>query len=384
MGNFFKKVKDNRKANLPTILLFTITFILQSVPVGIGMLFAVGMSTDSGVESLSVYILEDLISLISMAFLLPLFLLIVCGQWIPLAIMFCSRKKVKYNIKLYLILLFIQCLPFNIMLIGLHANTSLEYRNERINEIQINNGKIVAGTTMYDLLSRYLELDNIDDIRDMAKQDKLVLSYDYIYITDYLDYIGYKSREGYSERITSIYNQDFPKIDHVEINKYILSYLDMVSQFIDLDMTVEEVHNKIKGFMNKKIEHSALDDRSVDDDLEYSLPLIIAYENINILEKATREHLDDKDADLILKTGLDSSKYRVKMFVEGNSQEYQYGQENPIKNRRLYKKYCHMIDNLKNEDILTKDKVINTITSFSKKNNLDLENDNLNKLQILL
>lgn len=380
MKNFIKKIISKIKTFSPTVILFLITFTL-TLPINLGLFIAVAMSTDSGMNSLSIYILRDLAALVTALFL-PFITLIIFGHFIPIIIMLLLRKKVKFSIKLYLLLLLIQSLPFSFMMFGLHANTSLSYREERINEIKIEKGEIVEGTDMYNLLARYLELDNIKDVENMARQDKLILSYDYIYIRDYLDYIDFVSDDEFLEMATSIYNKEFPDISYIRMNKYMNLYLDMVNEFIDKNMSIKDVHNKIKMFMNKKINHYASDNRNIDDDLEYSVPLIVTYENINILNRAQKEYDNSEHEDIIFKGNLGYSQSRVELFVKGKAYNYQYGENETIKDNKIYVDYCQMIDDLRNEDLLTKEKVIDTIKAFSEKHNLNLENDILNKLQI--
>lgn len=121
-------IKKNIKNNMATLKLFLISATLQ-LPVHLGVFLVVGMSTDSGMNEMSVYKVGDLFCLIFMSFI-PIFLFIIYGQFIPLLIIVNSRlkemknksKDKKYNMKLYMILLIIQSAPYILMLFALHSN----------------------------------------------------------------------------------------------------------------------------------------------------------------------------------------------------------------------------------------------------------------------
>ena len=86
----------------------------------------------------------------------------------------------------------------------------------------------------------------------MAKQDELIYSYEYKYISDYLDFTKYQSREKTLEKVLKIYKQDFPNDDYITFNKSIFDYLDMIDKFINEDLTIEDVYEDINRFMKKK------------------------------------------------------------------------------------------------------------------------------------
>ena len=384
MKTFFRKIKTILKNNSKTLLIFIAAFIV-SLPINIGLLLVVGMSTDSGMNEFSVYILKDLLYLISVS-LIPAFMLVIFAHLLPLFLMLCfnKSKKIKFNIGLYLILVALQALPYSAILFQLHSNFSLDYRAERINEIKIENGEIVEGTFMYELLSRYLKLNNLDDIRDMVKQDQLVLSYEYSYITNYLDYIDYLSEEDALKKALKIYNQDFPEDRHyITFDRFTFLYLDMIKEFEDPNITVEEVHNKVNSFMGKNMSYNPHDGRTIDDDLEYSLPLIISYENTRILERISKGFSDKQTEQVVLETRLQDALFRVTNFVNGNSYDYQYGEDIQIKDSELYKEYCVLLTALLIDEELTPDKVSEKLNDFNKKHSLDSNNENLKQLQIL-
>lgn len=130
MGVFLQRIKDKIKLNKSTLLFTIIMFILLS-PLSFGLWIMISITHAE--NSLSVYLLGNLIFLVSQVFF-PFIILIVSGHWISFALM--SLKKNKYNMRLYLVLLLIQSLPLGFMFASLEANTSLEYKNERINEIK--------------------------------------------------------------------------------------------------------------------------------------------------------------------------------------------------------------------------------------------------------
>ena len=144
-------IKKNIKNNMATLKLFLISATLQ-LPVHLGMFLVVGMSTDSGMNEMSVYKVGDLFCLIFMSFI-PIFLFIIYGQFIPLLIIVNSRlkemknksKDKKYNMKLYMILLIIQSAPYILMLFALHSNFDIDYRKERISQIKWERGEMVEG-----------------------------------------------------------------------------------------------------------------------------------------------------------------------------------------------------------------------------------------------
>ena len=144
-------IKKNIKNNMATLKLFLISATLQ-LPVHLGMFLVVGMSTDSGMNEMSVYKVGDLFCLIFTSFI-PIFLFIIYGQFIPLLIIVNSRlkemknksKDKKYNMKLYMILLIIQSAPYILMLFALHSNFDIDYRKERISQIKWERGEMVEG-----------------------------------------------------------------------------------------------------------------------------------------------------------------------------------------------------------------------------------------------
>lgn len=389
MKIFLQKIKNIVKNNILTLALFIISNILQ-VPVHFGMFLAVGMSTDSGMNEMSVYIIRDLLSLICMLFM-PIIMFIILGQFIALIIIIVTsrldkkkNKSKKFNIKFYIILLIVQSAPYSSMLFNLHSNFDIDYRQERILEIKRDKGEIVEGTLLYDLCIRYLNLNDISDVKEMAKQDALIYSYEYKYISDYLDFIEYQSREKTLEKVLKIYEQDFPNDDYIIFNKSIFEYLDMIDKFIDEDIAIEDVYKNINKFMKKNIKFNPGDGRSTIDDLNYSLPIIITYENIRVLSALNNEYADDKYDKNKIKEMLKDSLDRVIYYVDTNSYYYQYGKETQLKDSLIYKQYCDIVNNLISMDYLNPRIINERLGWINEDFKLDLKNPKLLDLQILI
>lgn len=156
MVSFLQDIKKNIKNNMATLKLFLISATLQ-LPVHLGVFLAVGMSTDSGMNEMSVYKLGDLFYLICMSSFIPIFLFIIYGQFIPLLIIVNSRlkemknksKDKKYSMKLYMILLIIQSTPYILMLFALHSNFDIDYRKESISQIKWEREEMMEGYDKY-------------------------------------------------------------------------------------------------------------------------------------------------------------------------------------------------------------------------------------------
>lgn len=388
MKIFLQKIKNIVKNNISTLVLFIISNILQ-FPVHFVMFLAVAMSTDSGMNEMSVYIIKDLLSLICILFM-PIIVFIIFGQFIALIIIVTSRldkkknKSKKFNIKFYIILLMVQSAPYSSMLFGLHSNFDIGYRQERILEIKRGKGEIVEGTLLYDLCIRYLNLDDISNVKEMAKQDELIYSYEYKYISDYLDFTKYQSTEKTLEKVLKIYKQDFPNDDYITFDKSIFDYLDMIDKFINEDLTIEDVYEDINRFMKKNIKFNPHDGRGTVGDLNYSLPIIITYENIRVLNALNNEFDDDKYDENKIKEMLKDSLDRVVYYVDTNSYYYHYGKEAQLKDSLIYKQYCDIVNNLISMDYLNPRIINERLGWINEDFELNLKNPKLLDLQILM
>lgn len=374
------KVKKLLKCCMPTLCYFIVlSMLFFFLPLMLFLL--IGMSTDAGMNSLSIYVLEDVLNLIGV-FFMP-FITIGLFYGIPGIVMFIFRRKLKFNLIVYVILMFLYSLPFGVMVVSVHGNTSLEYKVEREKEILIRKGYIIEGTDWFDICNRYLSTDDLGTIRSLLELDSTVLSYDYRYISDYMDYIKFIDVKIAMKRLEDYYGVDYIDDSYIVFDKSLLELSEILNTFrCKSDLTVDEVHNKLTEFISGK-SNTKGDGLTIDDDLNRTIPLMVTFENIKLLGDASK--LSDKSAymqNLVLKSEIGFTLNRVESFVKGNAYDYQYGDTITIEDDKLYKEYTDKLNMLLEEDNLTVDYVQSVLKGVNSRYGLDIEDRELNDMQI--
>lgn len=374
------KIKSILSKCMPTLFYFIIlSAIFFFLPLGLFLM--VGMSTDAGANTYSIYILEDVLGLL-FAFFMP-FIMLAMFYGIPGLILFLFRKKINFSLLLYTLFVFLYSLPFGVMMLYAHGNTSLEYKVERQKEIKIEKGCIIEGTELYDICNRYLSTNDINTIKSLLELDSTVLSYDYRYITDYMDYIEFTDEKLAMKRIEGYYGVEYIDDTHITFNKSLLKLSKIINELrLKDDITVEKVHSKLEEFISGKANKS-LDPYGVVDDLYRTIPLMVTFENIKLLNDASSvEGKSEYMQDLLLKTEIGFTLYRVKYYVEGKAYNYQYGDKVTIESDKLYLSYIDLLEELLEEDNLTVDYVRDRLISYSDKNGLKVKDRELNAMQV--
>lgn len=372
-------MKNNTEDNNynPTKRMFSIGFML-SIPIQFFLFFIIAMGAAEKTTGLSFYIAEDVQQLIGL-FFAPIIALLIPHALIMFIMIFTDGSS-KSNFKKYVALVLMNALPYSFILVGIHGDSSAYTRDEKIKKAQIKEGLIVPGTDIHSLLSRYLEVSNIKHVKDIVEQDKFMFSPEYMCISYYLDNIRYSDEKDSIKKANSLFEKEFPDID-VEITSTVLSYLDMVKEFTSSEITLDEIHKKVQEFMGKKINHH---ESRIDVSCDELVYYIINYESINILKN--NEISGDNDS--LLRENLIESRKRLYLSSEKEWYRCEIEDKNTertiLESSEIFKEYYDLISNLLNESYLTKSKISASIKDFSEKHSLDLENDNLEKLQVLL
>lgn len=140
-----QRIKRFLKDSVTTLCYFIgVSVLMPFLP--IGLLLMVGMSTDSGMNSLSIYIMGDIFQLLLMS-LIP-FMCLGIFYVVPGIVLFVinTTKKIGFSFKYYTLFVLLYSLPFGGMLFGLHGNFDIAYKEERNKQILIANNHIIDGT----------------------------------------------------------------------------------------------------------------------------------------------------------------------------------------------------------------------------------------------
>lgn len=378
-----KKILKIFKENKPTLILF-IVFGILFIPIHYGMIMMIGMSTDSAMNEYSVFLPKDLLNLIFIGYT-PFIVFVLFGQCIPLIIILYNLKKSKiFNLKLYIVLLLIQSLPYSALICSLHANTSWSYALEKIERVTRKPGTIHKDMVVYKLCDRYRNLDNISDVKEMAKQDKLINSYEYKYISEYLSYIDYQYMPDSLAKVLTIYNQDYPNSSYIIFDKIMFEYLEMIDKFINEDLEIKDVHNDVDEFLKKNISYNPDDSRNEQDNLNYSLPIIITYETIKIIRVLDDESADEEYDSVKIKKELEYSLYRVKQYVEIHSDDHPDEDGTQLRDSELYIQYCKVLDGLIKLGYFKPETIKDNLNIVIRNFELDVKNPKLVQLQVLM
>lgn len=198
-----------------------------------------------------------------------------------------------------------------------------------------------------------------------------------------MDYIKFTDIDLAMRRLEEYYSVKYIDDSYIVFDKSLLKLSGMLNTYrLQEDVDVWELHKDINAFIGGKRNNRG-DSYDTVGDLERTIPLIIAYESIKLMGDVGRLG-DDSEyiQDLVLKSEIGFTLTRLDMFIKGNAYDYQYGEDTTIEDNVLYREYKALMEGLKEVEKLSIGVLSEELKDFSLKNNLDLDNRELNAMQV--
>lgn len=316
------------------------------------LLAMLALSTDSGTNSQSVYILKDF----SFLFIFSLFIgcIAIIPHLITLSLFKKSMKKDWFFKKLYICLTVIVFLFCFGVAFSIHGSFSKEVYNERVLEIKEDKGFITDRSYIYNLCTKYLEFDNEKEIRTHIKKDKISLDKDFDEIVGRIHVIT-------NTDFNEIYNKlNINKTEIIRENPQREMILNVFNDFENNKLNINEFKNELNIVLQSKIKKQEYNPNQEKYALKISIETDLVYLNMNINSKNHKGELDY----------INWLTESLKIWLED---EYDYNSK--LVNSEIYKDYMSMLSKYNSlEDLQV------SIQNFSEKYDLNYKNEVTNEI----
>lgn len=277
------------------------------------LLVMLAMSTDSGVKSLSVYILKDFTFLFAFSTILGLM-----GVLPHIIVFFFLKKKEFLSKKLYLFLGISLFLIIFASTFDTHGNFSKEMYEERILEIREEEGFITEKSFTYKLCHRYLQYNDKEQIKIQIKNDKIMLDKNFDEIIGRINVI---EKIEYDE---IYYRLNINREEVVRETPQRQMILNVFNEFENNNLTIEEFKSELNAILETKVKAKYIPNK-VKDSLRLSIQTDLTYIDM---------YIDSNDD--YMKWILEKLEYCIK-------DEYEYNSD--LVNSSIYRDYIKLLTN---------------------------------------